>query len=153
MFVSLFIMRFVYFRLDAFGESINFGYHYNHILCLFASVALFYAVKHWQLKDGTVSRLIGKVAPYTFGVYLLHEHILVRYEWVKWLKVTPTENMVLFLAALIWKCLLVLVAGIVLDWLRSLVFKAVVKMLQGSAPAEKIRQMDQILRGETKNSR
>ena len=147
MFLSLIVMRFVYFKLDAFGESISFGYHYNHILCLFASVALFYAVKYWQLKDGAVSRLIGKAAPYTFGVYLLHEHVLVRYEWVKWLQVTPTENILMFIAALIWKCLFVLVLGIGLDWLRSLVFKAVVKMLQGSFLAEKIRQIDHTLKG------
>ena len=110
-------------------------------------MALFYAVKYWQLKDGAVSRLIGKAAPYTFGVYLLHEHVLVRYEWVKWLQVTPTGNVLMFIAALIWKCLLVLVLGIGLDWLRSLVFKAVVKMLQGSFLAEKIRQIDHTLKG------
>ena len=148
MFISLIVMRVVYFKLDAFGESISFGYHYNHILCLFASVALFYTVKHWQLKDGAVSRLIGKVAPYTFGVYLLHEHVLVRYEWVKWLQVAPTENIPLFIAALIWKCLFVLAVGLILDWLRAMVFKAVVKLLYNSSLAEGIRKMDYMLKGE-----
>ena len=141
-------MRFVYFKLDAFGESISFGYHYNHILCLFAAVALFYAVKHWQLKDGVVSRWIGKAAPYTFGVYLLHEHILVRYEWVKWLQVAPAENIPLFIAALIWKCLLVLSAGLILDWIRSIVFKAAAKLFRNSTLAEGIRKLDMMLKAE-----
>ena len=148
MFLSLIVMRFVYFKLDAFGESISFGYHYNHVLCLFAAVALFYAVKHWHLKDGVASRLIGKAAPYTFGVYLLHEHILVRYEWVKWLQVAPTENIPEFIAALIWKCLLVLVIGLILDWFRSIVFKAVGKLLCNSFLAVGIRKMDTMLKVE-----
>ena len=148
MFLSLIVMRFVYFRLDAFGESISFGYHYNHILCLFAAVALFYAVKHWQLKDGAVSRLIGKAAPYTFGVYLLHEHILVRYEWVKWLQVAPTENVLWFVAELLWKCFVVLAAGLILDWIRSMIFKAVSKLLRKASLAESICKMDSMLKVE-----
>ena len=124
-FVSLFVMRVIYFKLDAFGESLDFGYHYNHILCLFASVSLFYVFKHWKFKDGMISHLVVKAAPYTFGVYLIHEHILVRYLWPQWLHVVPTENIFVFLLNLIWKVSLVLVVGLVLDWLRALVFKGI----------------------------
>ena len=99
-------MRMVYFKLDAFGESLNFGYHYNHILCLFTSVALFYVFKHWEFKDGMVSRFIGTVAPYTFGVYLIHEHILVRDLWPQWLHVAPVDNIAIFLFSLIERILL-----------------------------------------------
>lgn len=146
-FASLLVMRFVYFKLDAFGESISFGYHYNHIFCLFTSVALFYVVKHWNLKDGIVSRLIGKAAPYTFGVYLLHEHVLVRHQWVKWLNVTPTENIILFVGNLLWKCLLVLVVGLLLDWLRAQVFKLAGKVLGHTFLPEAVNKLDQCLRG------
>lgn len=146
-FASLMVMRFVYFKLDAFGESLSFGYHYNHIFCLFASVALFYTVKHWHLKDGALSRLIGRIAPYTFGVYLLHEHILVRYEWMKWLNVVPTENIVLFAGNLLWKCLLVLAAGLFLDWLRAQVFKLAGKVLGKTALSGAVNKLDQCLRG------
>ena len=146
-FASLLAMRVVYFKLDAFGESLSFGYHYNHIFCLFASVALFYAVKHWNLKDGAVSRMIGRIAPYTFGMYLLHEHILVRYEWMKWLKVTPTENMVLFAGNLMWKCLLVLTIGLVLDWLRAQVFKIAGKVLAHTPLPGAVSKLDRCLRG------
>lgn len=146
-FASLLVMRVVYFKLDAFGESLNFGYHYNHILCLFASVALFYAVKHWDFKDGRVSRLVGKVAPYTFGVYLLHEHILVRYEWMKWLQVTPTDNVALFVVNLLWKCLLVLVVGLAVDWLRARVFKIAGKVLARTPVSGFVYKLDQCLRG------
>ena len=129
-FASLLVMRAVYFKLDAFGESINFAYHYNHIFCLFASVALFYVFKHWQFKDSKISRFIGKVAPYTFGVYLIHEHILVRDMWPKWVGAAPTENIAVFIFSLIWKVLAVLVIGLILDWVRALVFKSIGKVLE-----------------------
>ena len=128
-FGSLLIMRVIYFKLDAFEEGLNFGYHYNHILCLFASVALFYVFKYWEFKDSVASRFIGKVAPYTFGVYLLHEHLFVRDLWPKWLCVEATENIIMLLFDLVWKVSLVLIVGLVLDWLRGLVFKGIGKLL------------------------
>lgn len=130
-FASLLVMRVVYFKLDAFGESLNFAYHYNHIFCLAASVSLFYVFKHWEFKDSAVSRFVSRVAPYTFGVYLIHEHILVRDLWPKWLKVAPTNNIGMFVFSLIWKVTLVLVAGLILDWLRALVFKGIGRLLRG----------------------
>ena len=129
-FVSLIVMRVVYFKLDAFGESLNFAYHYNHIFCLAAAVALFYVFKYWEFQDGAVSRLVGKVAPYTFGVYLIHEHILVRDAWPQWLAVAPTENIAFLVFSLIWKVSLVLAMGLVLDWMRALVFKGIGRLVR-----------------------
>lgn len=147
-FVSLLVMRVVYFKLDAFGESLNFAYHYNHILCLVASVSLFYAFKHWEFKDSAVSRFVAKVAPYTFGVYLIHEHILVRDAWPQWLGVAPTENIGIFVINLLWKPLVVLAIGLVLDWLRALAFRGVGRVLDHTPVPKAINQLDQQLRGE-----
>lgn len=128
-FASLLVMREVYFKLDAFGDRLNFAYDYNHIFCLSASVSLFYACKLWNIKEGAFGRLAGKLAPYTFGVYLLHEHLLVRYEWTGWLGVVQTDRMGVFLVQLIWKCLFVLGIGILLDWVRACVFDAVRRLI------------------------
>lgn len=124
-FLSMLVMRAIYFRIDAFGDKLNFAYNYNHIFCLFASVSLFYACKLWNIREGIFSRMAGKLAPYTFGVYLLHEHLLVRYEWTKWLDVTQTEHIGAFFIQLVWKCLLVLAVGILLDRIRAWVFESV----------------------------
>lgn len=147
-FASLIVMRGVYFKLDAFGESINFAYHYNHIFCLAASVALFYVFKHWNFKNGSVSRGVGKVAPYTFGVYLIHEHILVRNTWPQWLQVTATESIGVFIINLLWKPLLVLVVGLILDWLRALAFKEIGRVLVPTPVRKAINRLDQQLCGE-----
>lgn len=144
-FASLLVMRAVYFRLDAFGESINFGYHYNHILCMAAAVSLFYVFKYWNLQDGAFRRMIGRIAPYTFGAYLLHEHILVRDRWPGWLQVAPTDSLLCFFAALIIKTTVVLAVGMGLDWLRACLFKALAG-LPFLAPVQRgIKRMDDIL--------
>lgn len=145
-FASLLVMRVIYFKIDAFGESLDFGFNYNHILCLFSSVALFYVFLHWNIGDGYVSKVSGRLAPYTFGVYLLHEHILVRYEWVKWLQVGPTDNILLLAFHLLWKCLAVLITGIALDWLRAMIFQAVGRVLSHTSLSKVIHKMDKCLR-------
>lgn len=130
MFASLIAMRVVYFKFDAFGDNINFGYHYNHIFCLFAAVALFYSFLHISIPEGKLSNVIIKIAPYTFGVYLLHEHLLVRYEWVKWLNVSASSHIAMFVVNLMWKCFVVLAIGMVLDFIRAKVFDLCIKVFR-----------------------
>lgn len=146
-FVSLIVMRIIYFRIDAFGSRVAFAYDYNHIFCLAASVALFYTFLYIRIPEGKCSKIIITFAPYTFGVYLLHEHVLIRYEWVKWLRVTSTENVFVFVIELVYKCLLVLLLGIVLDWIRAKVFSVFVKVLQNTSISKAIQKMDVLLKG------
>ncbi len=143
---SILIMRQVYFAIDAFGERINFALHYNHIFCLFASIALFYAFAYLKPRENGLNRLIVKAAPYTFGVYLLHEHRLVSYNWTKWLQVAPADSVLLTVVTLVWKCALVLAVGLFLDWLRSLVFKGAGRVLARTPISRIIKQLDQCLR-------
>ena len=64
------------------------------------------------------------LAPYTFGVYLLHEHVLVRYEWMKWLKVEQVAGTWRFLPHLLGCVLLVYAVGTVIDMGRARLFRA-----------------------------
>ena len=129
-FASLIVMRMVYFRLDAFGDNINFGYDYNHILCIFASIALFYTFLHISIPEGKFSKLVVAVAPYTFGVYLLHEHMFIRTEWVKWLNVSSSDSILMLIVNLVWKCLLVLVVGLFADFVRTQIFNLCGKLFR-----------------------
>lgn len=82
-----------------------------------------------RVKEGVVATVICKIAPYTLGVYLLHEQVYVRYLWPKWLDVKPTQNVGVFLIETIGKVLIVFVVGIIVDYLRSLLFKAGSKLI------------------------
>ena len=69
---------------------------YNHLFCLLGAVGLFMVFREIRIPEGRGAVLIRRAAPYTFGVYLLHEHLLVRYEWMRWLKVDAVRESWLF---------------------------------------------------------
>ncbi|MBD5509443.1 MAG: acyltransferase [Lachnospiraceae bacterium] len=116
-------------EMETFVHYANMLYTYNHLLCLAGSVSLFYVFKNMRIKEGRFAEMVRKLAPYTFGVYLLHEHILVRYEWMKWLGVEKVAKSFLFLPHLIGCVLLVYVIGTVVDAVRAWVFGRVTAKL------------------------
>ena len=107
--------------MDAFGYYMDMTTSYNHILCLLGSVGFFMIFRDTQLREGRAARF----APYAFGVYLLHEHILVRYEWMRWLGVEGVQDSFLFLPHMLGCILLVYAAGTAVDYVRAGIFRTV----------------------------
>lgn len=110
-------------RIQAFAYYKNMPYCYNYFPVLVASVSLFYIFKNWNLNHtegvrAVIIRCIEKVAPLTFGVYLLHEHELLRYEWMKWLGVNKVATSVLFVPHMLACVLIVFVVGCLVDFIR-----------------------------------
>lgn len=112
-------------EIDAFIHYANMPYTYNHLLCLTGAVSLFYVFRNISVREGRPARLIRLLAPCTFGVYLLHEHILVRYEWLKWLGADKVKKSFLFVPHLIGCVLLVYAVGTAADMIRAWVFRKV----------------------------
>lgn len=122
-------VRLVYQKTGSLDHFIQNTYHYNHILNLFAAVSLFYAFSYVKIKeDGFAGRLIIKMAPYTLGVYLLHEQIDMRDLWPGWLGATLECNMLVFVGRGIVAVLLVFAVGIVVDMIRGFLFKTVTRL-------------------------
>lgn len=110
------------FGIDAFGYYANMPYTYNHLLCLTGAVSLFYVCKNLSVREGHAADVIRLLAPCTFGVYLLHEHILVRDRWLAWLRADQMKESFLFVPHMIGCVLLVYVAGTAVDLARAWVF-------------------------------
>lgn len=106
---------------------------YNHILCLLASVGLFMLFKTMKPREGRSAELIRRLAPYTFGVYLLHEHILIRYQWMQWLRVDTVRGSWAFIPHMIGCVAVVYAAGTMIDWLRAWIFRGVRKLFTHEA--------------------
>lgn len=106
---------------------------YNHILCLLASVGLFMLFKTMKPREGRSAELIRRLAPYTFGVYLLHEHILIRYRWMQWLRVDTVRGSWAFIPYMIGCVAVVYAAGTLIDWLRAWIFHGVRKLFTHEA--------------------
>ncbi len=131
-FVVMLCVRAVYLKTGSLDHFIQNTYHYNHILNLFAAVSLFYAFYHLKF-DGEKwwSRLICKVAPYTLGVYLLHEQLDMRHLWPQCLGATIEENVGLFVLRALFAVVVVFVTGILADMVRGALFGVVKKFVGG----------------------
>ncbi|MDE7360163.1 MAG: acyltransferase [Lachnospiraceae bacterium] len=103
----------------AFTYYADMPYSYNHLLCLAGAVSFFYVFKNLRVGEGYFAGAVRKLAPYTFGVYLLHEHILVRYEWMRWLGVEKTAESFLFVPHMIVCVLTVYAVGTAVDFVRA----------------------------------
>lgn len=104
------------------ADFVTKSYQYNHILNLAASVALFYAFYHYEVKGG-LAKIVCAVSPYVFGVYLLHEHIGLRSLWPQWFAVHKYGQTVFFLPHMLATVCIIFAAGIAVDYVRSLLFR------------------------------
>lgn len=109
-------------EIEVFVRYADMPYTYNHLLCLTGAVSLFYVFQNVSLREGRVADAIRLLAPCTFGVYLLHEHMLVRYRWLEWLKADQVKESFLFLPHMIGCVLLVYGIGTAVDLARAWVF-------------------------------
>jgi len=126
-------VRLVYLKTGHLGNFIHAPYEYNHILNLFAAISLFYAFSNWKLSgEGPVGRAILRVAPYTLGVYLLHEHIELRTLWPHWLGATLECSPWALAPRAFGSVFLVFAVGILIDMARGGLFDAVKKLLRRS---------------------
>lgn len=104
---------------------------YNHILCLAGAIGLFMICKDTELPEGRAAAVIRGLAPYTFGVYLVHEHLLARYAWMQWLGVDSVRGSWLFMPHMIGCVLVVYVTGTAVDFVRKRLFDGARKMFRG----------------------
>ena len=141
-FVFALLLRFLYLRTGKLSNMLTIGYSHNHILAFLASVALFYFFCHLKIKSGGFSRFLCRIAPYTLGVYLWHEHVAVRYEWPGWIYavVGRPDNGVMLVLYTLFAVALVFSIGILLDMLRSLLFRGMHLLLSHVGAYRRLNQ-------------
>lgn len=129
-FVVSWVIAFASNRLGKFEYFITSTFDYNHILCLLGSVGLFVGFLLWKMPEGKIAYFVRKIAPYTFGVYLLHENREIRYLWPNWLGVNDCFKGIWMLPHWLISILIVFTVGIVVDYLRSLLFKMIENIIR-----------------------
>ena len=112
-------------RIGKFEYYMNMVFSYNHILTLLAAVSLFYAFKHWEPKEGKSNRFLCKIAPYTFGVYLIHENVAIRDLWTGWFEVERVKDSLLFVPYMVLVIICLFVVCMAIDYIRTCIFKKV----------------------------
>lgn len=106
--------------IETFGHFVDITVDYNFLLTFTAAIGLFYVFRNSQFneekKTADIGRLLGGL---TFGIYLLHEHPLIRYEWPVWCNVTRDRLPVFIVLHLLLCVLIIFTIGAIVEWLRS----------------------------------
>lgn len=109
-------------KIDKFDYFMDMLYSYNHALTLIASLACFYAFKHWKPKEGKLTGFLCKIAPYTFGVYLIHENIVIRNLWPEWFGVEKVRESMWFVPHMFFVIISIFAVCMVIDRIRKIIF-------------------------------
>lgn len=96
---------------------------------------------------GYLSGLICRIAPCSFGVYLLHEQVNVRYLWPFWLGADRCDSAFSLLWHWTGAILTVMVIGLAVDYLRGLLFKGVGRLFAGGRLDRGLRKIDDVVNG------
>lgn len=157
-FCGTMILREMYLRTGSLGRMMKMCMEYNHILPFLATAGLFEAFLRLRI-SGRFANIICKIAPYTLGVYLLHENLGLRYTWQSWLGaeklLVPVALMpreielsrlglvsvggLLLYTAIAAVC--VFTVGVLVDMLRALLVRGLDRGLNILSPYRRLRNL------------
>lgn len=157
----LFVVRFAIYLMHSGNGGLRYYFtvpdHYNFVFCLTGALGLFQFFRYVKVKEGAFAKIVRRIAPYTFGVYLLHEHLEVRDRWIGWMESllgdVPGASVPGFLLHLAGSILIVFLAGLFIDWIRSVIFAFLARILHGTKFAAFVRNTDAALRTKKEGGR
>lgn len=120
----------------------NVLYEYNAPFTIIGAVALFLAFRNINISYEKTEKIINWFAAGTFGVYLLHEHTLLRGAWHEIWKVDKYYSTPLFIVHMIVVVVCVFLLGCFIDWLRRLLFAGITRVFHLQVINEKISKID-----------
>ena len=145
------LLHLFYLRTGSLELILKIPYEYNHIFPFLASVGLFCLFLDSNIK-GKIGAVAVKIAPYTLGVYLLHENLGVRYAWQPWFGTNIISNVWQLLAWTVLAVIVVFALGIFVDFVRKCVFDGLHRGLMHlsvyRAGIEKIQAVDTMFKRE-----
>ena len=131
-FGEAFALRFVYLKTGSLSYILSISYAYNHLLVLFASVALFMAFLKLRFpkKVGGVFAFLGK---YSLGVYLLHENLSIRYAWEPLLGCNKTTTVISVIGYALYAGIFIFVIGVLVDYVGSILAGGILRFLKNTS--------------------
>jgi len=120
--------------------------HYNFLLCLTGALGLFSAFRYVTVQNRKISKAVRFLAPFSFGVYLLHEHLEIRDRWVTWICafIGDIPNSVFaYIVHMIVSVIIVFVCCVFVDFVRKNIFEYVSRKCQNTRLFKFIRSLDE----------
>ena len=147
------LLRQVFLRTGSLERMLKMCLEYNHIFVFLAAAGLFAAFRRLKI-SGWFAAFVCRIAPYTLGVYLLHENLGLRYSWQKWFGSEALREGVLssgtmdprlqsapkLLFYTVAAAVCVFAAGILVELLRVLLVKALDRILEMIGPYRRLKR-------------
>lgn len=117
-------------------------FEYNAPFTIIGAIALFLAFRNMNIKAEKLGKVIRLISGATFGVYLIHEHTLLRSMWSGVWKVQEFYQTDYFVPHCIAVVASVFVVGILIDLIRRLLFTGITKIFHLEKVGKKISAVD-----------
>lgn len=142
-----FVIQFVFVKTGRFGLLERISYDHNHLFMLMGALGLFMCFVNMKPITGKSAKVINRLATASFSTYLIHEQILIRFNWPKWLGVGRfiDLNPIVFAPVIILTGVLVYLICFLLDSIRQLIFAFIAKCMSKSKLSSKIADLDKQL--------
>lgn len=139
----------VYLRTGSLELIMKNALEYNHIFPFLASIGLFLTFIMTDV-SGVLAKVVNRTAPYTLGVYLLHENLGVRYAWQNWLGADSVKSVPGLLIGVLAAVAVVFTVGVAVDFVRERIMEglcnALRKLSLGRKFIDKIATLDELCR-------
>ncbi len=152
LFASMPSIGFVTHTLGKMKQYYNIFYAYNAPFTIIGAIGLFLAFRNMRIPSEKAGKLINSLAGLTFGVYLLHEHVLLRHLWTSLWKVGEAYQKPWFILHLAGVVLCVYMAGSIVEWIRQILFKYIGRVLGLKRLEQKISGIDHYFNDDKKEN-
>ena len=96
---------------------------YNSVFIIVPTILMFLVFKEIQIKSVFLTKIITLIAPYMFGIYLIHDNKIIRnLLWFDWLHVNEYANSPYLIIHFILSIFSVFFVGIIVEVLRVKMF-------------------------------
>lgn len=158
--VSYLVINTFYFTTGKLGDYTNFLFSYNSPTTTVASIALFLAFlnmgqkkeKELQNKRALMKKALLFIASLTFGIYLIHDHILLRDLWITLWKVPDAFGRRSFIFHYAGVVLSVFVICGILEAARQWIFGFLYRSKLYDSIIKKTQKFDSKINGEGENT-
>jgi hypothetical protein len=148
-FMVSYVLHEINIRTGRFNYYAGVTLHYNYILCLTGALGLFSVFRYIHVREGRFAAAARFLAPLSFGIYLLHEHLEIRSRWLIWMEgifgESPREPFAMILHLIL--CIAVLFACCAfVDLIRAVIFKYLQRICSCTQAAQRLKKLDMELR-------